>query len=213
MSKIKKEEEQSNKWIKRFFILLSINIGTLFILLILLFWPAKDVEIPADFSDLERDSSEFIVRTTKQNLNNLINAYIQQMSWGSKYKYQIHLEDDVHLIGELPVFSSTVPLSIHFEPFVANNGDIILQQRSIALGLLKLPNKKIMEYLDEYLPMPDWVIVDAENEEIYIAVTQMDIKSNFKLAVETIDLEANNLAFKISVPYDTLRIEGLKLLD
>lgn len=210
MSRKEKRKQQLNVWGKRFFLLLGINIFVILVLVILIMWPVEDVEIPSQSLDLENESSEFIVRTSKQNLNNLINAYIEQLTEGTEHKYRIELDEDVHLIGELPVFSTTVPLSIHFEPIAVENGDVILQQRSISLGLLELPNQKIMEYLDRYLPMPEWVTVDPKNEEIYIALTQMDIKSNFKLAAETIDLEANNLAFKIHVPYRTLGIESFK---
>ncbi|MYL61574.1 DUF2140 family protein, partial [Virgibacillus halodenitrificans] len=150
--------------------------------------------------------SVFVVRTTKNNLNELVNAYIGELN-DSKHQYKIELEEDVHLIGELPVFSSTVPLSVHLEPLVQENGDIILKLKSISVGLLQLPNKKIMEYMGKYLPMPEWVTVNPKEEEIYVAVTDMKIKSNFEVAVEQIDLDANNLAFKIKVPYKTLGIE------
>lgn len=210
MSRIEKRKQKLNVWGKRFFLLLGINIFIILVLVILIMWPVKEAELPSQSLDLENESSEFIVRTSKQNLNNLINAYIEQLTEGTEHKYRIELDEDVHLIGELPVFSTTVPLSIHFEPIAAQNGDVILQQRSISLGLLELPNQKIMEYLDKYLPMPKWVTVDPKNEEIYIALTQMDIKSNFKLVAETIDLEANNLAFKIHVPYRTLGIESFE---
>lgn len=212
MSRIKNNNEQLN-WKKWFFFLLAINIAGTLLFTSLIFWPAEDVEIPRKIIDKEQESSEFIVRTTKQNLNNLINAYIEELTANSKHNYWIELDDDVHLIGELPVFSTTVPLSIHFEPFVSENGDIILKQRSISIGLLELPNKKIMEYLGKYLPMPEWVTVNPKEAEIYIAVTQMDIRSNFQLAVETIDLEANNLAFRISVPYETLVIDNWSMIQ
>ncbi len=55
--------------------------------------------------------------------------------------------------------------------------------------------------------MPEWVTVDPANEEIYVAVTDMQIKSNFRISVEHFDLEANNLSFKIDVPYESLGIE------
>lgn len=61
--------------------------------------------------------------------------------------------------------------------------------------------------MSEYLPMPDWVTINPDDEEIYVAVTQMDIKSNFHVSVEQMDLEANNLSFKLKVPYETLGIE------
>jgi uncharacterized protein YpmS len=134
-----------------------------------------------------------------------------QLTSGISQNFRVALDEDVHLIGEFPVFSATVPLSVHFEPEVVGNGDIILHLQSISLGMLELPNQRIMSYLGNYLPLPDWIVVSPEDEEIYVAVTQMDIRSNFKLAVETIDLEANNLAFRINVPYDTLGIDYLRV--
>lgn len=208
MSRAEKNKAALKPWRKRFFILLIINIVIILVLLSLIFWPVEGPNIKRNAVDLEQASSDFIVRTSKQNLNSLINAYIEQFTAGTEHQYRIELEEDVHLIGDLPVFSTTVPLSVHFEPLVVENGDIILQVRSISLGLLELPNRKIMEYLGKYLPMPDWVTVNPKDEEIYIAVTEMDIKSNFKVAIQTIDLEANNLAFKISVPYRTLGIDA-----
>lgn len=207
MSTRKQRLKSNNKWKTLFYSLLVVNIAGIILLIALIFWPvSRENVIPMDPQN-EQESSEFIVRTTKDNLNELINAYINQLQKDSPHHYQIALEDDVHLMGELPVFSSTVPLAAHLEPIVQENGDISLQLRSISVGLLELPNKIIMEYMDEYLPMPDWVTINPRDEEIYIAVTEMDIKSNFKVAVEHIDLEANNLAFKLKIPYETLGIE------
>jgi uncharacterized protein YpmS len=198
-----------NKWKKLFLSLLAFNILIIILLLTLIYWPVSENKIPVTEDASEQTSSEFVIRTTKQNLNSLVNAYIEKLLGDSKHHYRVSLEEDVHLIGELPVFSSTVPLSVHFEPLVQENGDLILKQRSISVGLLELPNQKIMEYMDKYLPMPEWVTVNPKNQEIYVAVTDMDTQSNFQVAVETIDLEANNLAFKLKVPYETLGIGKL----
>ena len=128
----------------------------------------------------------------------------------TEHQFSINLDEDVQLFGELPVFSSTVPLLAHFEPIVQDNGDLVLKQKSISVGQLKLPNKKIMKYIDDYLPTPEWVIIDPSKEEVYVKITEMDIKSNFRIAVEQFDVEANNIAFKIEVPYKTLGIEVLE---
>lgn len=206
-----KHQDKVN-WKKGFFFLLALNIAILLLIVSLIFWPVEEVQFPNDSNEQELESSEFVVRTSKQNLNNLINAYIEHLTEGTSHQYRIELDEDVHLIGELPVFSTTVPLSMHFEPFAQENGDIILKQRSISLGLLELPNRRIMQYLDRYLPMPEWVMVNPDEEEIYIALSEMDIRSNFYVGVETIDLEANNLAFRISVPYETFGMEAWEML-
>lgn len=193
-------------WKNLFYSLLILNVVGFLTILLLIFWPVQGVDTNKIDHPSTEESSEFIVRTTKKNLNELVNAYIEKLLRGTNHQYSVSLDEDVHLLGELPVFSTTVPLSIHLEPIVQENGDIILVQKSISIGLLQLPNKKIMEYIKKYLPMPEWVIVNPKEEEIYVAVSEMDIRSNFAVSVEQFDLDANNLSFKIKVPYQTLGI-------
>ncbi|HLS20873.1 MAG TPA: YpmS family protein [Bacillota bacterium] len=195
-------------WKHLFLGLLIVNVLTIVVIFGLIFWPIDDEQYKISEIPSDDESSEFVVRTTKKNLNELINAYIDKFLSLTNHHYIVTLDDDVHLLGEIPVFSTTVPLSIHLEPIVQENGDIILKQKSISVGLLQLPNKKIMEYIKKYLTMPEWVVVQPNEESIYVAISDMDIKSNFQVAVESFDLEANNLAFKIKVPYKTLGIES-----
>lgn len=204
------KNKRNNKWKKLFYTLLALNITVLVGIITFIFWPIPDSKIQTEGNYYVHDSSEFTVRTTKKNLNELVNAYIDKYLRNTNHHYSISLENDVHLLGELPVFSTTVPLSIHLEPLVQENGDIILKQKSISIGLLALPNKKIMEYIKKYLPMPEWVNVNPKKEEVYVAVSEMDIKSNFRVSVEQFDLDGNNLAFKFEVPYETLGIETIK---
>ncbi|MUV37480.1 hypothetical protein JNUCC1_01286 [Lentibacillus sp. JNUCC-1] len=203
----KRSQHKKNKW-KILFLSLLVANGVLVVgLLILLFWPVSETDRPDAKPQPKDESSEFIVRTTKQNVDDLANAYLEELLKGTNHQYSLSLNEDVELNGELPVFTTTVPLSMHFDPEVQKNGDVVLKQKSISVGLLQLPNQKIMEYMGKYLPMPEWVTVDAKKEEIYVAVTEMDIKSNFHVSVEQLDLESDNLAFKIRVPYKTMGIE------
>src|SRR5690625_408216 len=120
-----------NKWKKLFYSLLIVNLIVILTIITLIYWPVSSTKVQLNDQIDINDSSEFIVRTTKENLNELVNAYIEKFQQGTVHQYRVTLEDDVHLQGELPVFSSTVPLSIHLEPLVQENGDIILTQKSI----------------------------------------------------------------------------------
>src|SRR5699024_1094580 len=141
---------------------------------------------------------------------NLVNAYLDKVLSNTEHKLSSKLDEDVQLFGELPVFSGTVPLLAHVEPIVQDNGDLVLRQESMSVAQLKLTNKKNIKYFYDYLPTPEWVIIDPSKEEVYVKITEMDIKSNFRIAVEQFDVEANNIAFKIEVPYKTLGIEVLE---
>lgn len=196
------------QWKKLFLILLSFNLLFFIVVGFLLFSPVPATEKPqSEEIDLD-DRSEFVVRTTKSNLNDLINAYISKLLKNTEHVYSVTLDDDVHLEGELPAFSSTVPLSVHLDP-VVEDGNLILKQKSISLGSLQLPNKKIMSYIKKYLPMPEWVTVRPKEEEIYVSLRDLEIKSNFDVRVNTFDLESDELSFTFYVPYETLGIEPL----
>src|SRR5699024_4678476 len=117
-----KENERKKNWQRRFYILLTVNIVVLFFLAIYIYSPIPEEEIKRSSERYkEEQSSEFIVRTTKQNVNNLVNAYLDKLLAGTKHQYSINLDEDVQLFGELPIFSSTVPLLIHLEPIVQEN--------------------------------------------------------------------------------------------
>ncbi|MDY0404468.1 YpmS family protein [Virgibacillus sp. 179-BFC.A HS] len=206
----KRVSRKNSKWKKLFWSLLAIDLFIIIVLLVLIFWPIPEAKIAHQHHVDETKSSEFIIRTTRENLDELINAYLDKLLQDSKYQYSVSLEDDVHLMGELPVFSTKVPLSLHLEPIAQKNGDVVLKQKSISIGLLELPNKKIMEYMKKYLPMPEWVTINPKKAEIYVAVTQMKIKSNFHVRVEHLDLEANNIAIKLKVPYRKLGIDPIR---
>lgn len=206
-----KQPLNDHTWKKRFIILSVINGIVLLFLAIYLYSPIPKTELELASEEYKTEnSSQFVVRTTKQNLNNLVNAYLDKLLANTNHQYSINLDEDVQLFGELPFFSTTVPLLIHLEPIVQDNGDLVLKQKSISVGQLQLPNKKIMQYVSKYLPVPDWVIINPREEEIYVEVTGMEIRSNFKVEVEQFDLEANNIAFKINVPYETLGIDVIK---
>src|SRR5699024_3057089 len=210
MSDKKKNDEKpssNKKWKRLFYSLAVVNVLVIIALVILIFWPVAKVYIPSPKDNDTEQSTEFTIRTTKENLNDLVNAYIDELLKNSKHQYSVSFDEDVHLIGELPVFSTTVPLSVHLDPVVQPNGDVVLKQKSISVGKLQLPNKKIMEYIKKYLPMPSWVTVDPHEEEIYVAVTEMNIRSNFDVKLDQIDLEKNNLSFKIQIPYSSLGID------
>ena len=198
-------------WKRRFIILAALNGLVILFLAIYLYSPIPRTELELSSNRYKvENSSQFTVRTTKQNLNNLVNAYLDKLLADTNHQYSINLDDDVQLFGELPLFSTTVPLLINLEPIVQENGDLVLKQKSISVGQLQLPNKKIMQYVSKYLPVPDWVVINPREEEIYVKITEMEIKSNFKVEVEQFDLEANNIAFKINVPYKTLGIDVIK---
>lgn len=192
----------NNKWKWLFFILAIINVGVILWLLLLVYLPTSSVSVPKSmpFSDKR---AEFTVISSKDNLNQIINSYLTEISDTQSIDYSVSLEDDVELTGTIVAFDKELPLTMKFEPVVQKNGDLILQQKSITLGRLHLPNKKVLDYIKDNYPMPEWIIVNPDEENVYVAVTQINPGYELGLRASTFNLKKDQLAFELTVPHET----------
>lgn len=198
------QHKQRNwKWL--FIGLLGINLFILIVLFIFIFSPTPGAPtLPKQQASSEQEGAEFTVRSSKQNVTELVNAYLDKALQDTDGKYTIEMDEDVQFFGSVEAFNTDIPVSIRMEPIVQENGDLILQQTEMSLGLLLLPKNKILEYVNKQIDLPDWIIIDPDREQIYVAVTEMDIKSNFNIRIEQFDLVNDRLSFRIQVPNETL---------
>ncbi|WP_138420225.1 YpmS family protein [Aquibacillus sediminis] len=191
-------------WKTLFFGLLGLTSFVVLIVITLILWPVPKEDVPQKEFIEDEDGAEFTIHSSKSNLNELVNGYVDKLMKDDGDKYSVQLNDDVQLNGSIKAFDSEIPITIRLEPIVQENGDLILKQKEISLGLLHLPNKRVLKYLKDNLPVPEWVTINPNEEDIYIAVTQMDIRSNFKVRIQQFDLENDQLSFRIKVPNETL---------
>lgn len=192
-------------WKFLFISLFSLNIFIIITLFIIIFSPTPGSNpLPEKEYIEDKAGAEFTVHSSKQNLTELVNQYLAKALNDKDGKYSVQLDENVKIFASVVAFKKDIPISIEMEPIVQENGDIILKQTEISIGLLNLPKNKILQYVAKAIDEPEWVIIDPDNEEIYIAITQMDIKSNFKVRALQLDLKNDNISFRIKVPNETL---------
>lgn len=194
----------NNKWRTSFWLLAIVNIGITVWILSLIFLPTSYTLVNVD-EESESSDAEFTIVSTKQNLEQLTNEYLSELSTQTIFDYSISLERNVTLTGNIQAFDQEIPIKVELNPVVQENGDIILEQERISLGKLPLPNKKVLEFVKDNYKFPEWVTVHPNDENIYVAVTQINPSSNFNIRVERFNLTSNQLAFKISVPNDSFQ--------
>ncbi|WP_277678660.1 YpmS family protein [Gracilibacillus dipsosauri] len=190
---------------KKLFISLAILNGIIVLLLIVfILWPVPNASYPSKEYIEEDPGAEFTIQSSKENLTELVNAYIDKLLKDKNDKYAVSFDDQVHLMGAIEAFSTEVPVSITFDPKVQDNGDIILKASEMSLGLLRLPKDKILKYVNERVYTPDWVTIHPKEESIYLALTKMELKSNFRVRAQQFDLENDRITFRFKVPNETL---------
>ncbi|MGI8313532.1 YpmS family protein [Halobacillus mangrovi] len=194
----------NNKWRTSFWLLALVNIGIIAWLLSLVFLPSSYTLVNVD-KEKQSSDAEFTIVSTKKNLEQLANEYLGELSTQTVFDYSITLDRNVTLTGNIKAFEQTIPIKVELNPVVQENGDLILEQERISLGQLPLPNKKVLEFVKDNYNLPEWVVVNPNEENIYVGVTQMETASNFNVRVDRFNLNSNQLAFKISVPRDSFQ--------
>ncbi|MFC7319506.1 YpmS family protein [Halobacillus campisalis] len=191
-----------DRWRTSFIILAFINIVIIGWILSLIFLPSSYTLVNVDQQKKDTEA-EFTVVSTKENLEQLANEYLSEISTQTIFDYSISIDRNVTLSGNIRAFEQTIPIKVELHPVVQENGDLILEQERISLGQLPLPNKKVLEFVADNYDFPEWVKVNANDENIYVAVTQIETDSNIDIEVDRFNLNANQLAFKISFPERT----------
>ncbi len=191
-------------WKQLFLGIVGVNVCFVLLFFIFLLWPISDTEIPSKELIEVEPGAEFTITSSKQNLNELVNQYVDHFMKDKNDKFAVKFDENVQLFGSIEAFQTDIPISITLEPSVQENGDLVLYASDMSLGLLALPEKKILEYVKKELNTPEWVEIDPKNQLIYIGVTQMEVKSNFKVKVQSFDLKNDHITFEIKVPNKTL---------
>src|SRR5699024_6805208 len=84
---------KQHKWKKLFIGLLILNITIILTLVVLLNIPAKETKITSEPTINDDLTSVLSVESNKDNLNELIKAYLNETLEESKYKYDVYLDE------------------------------------------------------------------------------------------------------------------------
>lgn len=188
-----------NKWKSLFVILLLLNIGIVLWLYFSL-TSTDDVE-PLKNSNGSTDAVPFSIRTNKNDLNTIINEYLQNKNKGVM-DYQVGLDDYVNLYGTLPVFNQTMNMKVAFEPVALENGDLILKEKEITVGKLKLPPATVLKFVKDRYQFPDWVTIQPDKERVYLDLQKLKLKSDLRVSVNEFDLNEDVIIFTLHVPIE-----------
>ncbi|WP_026694914.1 YpmS family protein [Peribacillus kribbensis] len=189
-----------NKWKILFFSLLGLNILIVLILMILIYKPngnERYIQKPS-----AGDDAGFTIHTNKKDLNVLINRYLDQEGLRGGISYDVELKQDVELYGTVPVFGRDLELKMTFKPKALKNGDLLLQQKSVSVGSMKLPVAYVLSMVSSYYKTPEWVVIQPDEKLIYVSLQNMDLKSNIEVKAKKFDLKNDDIIFRLTIPPD-----------
>ncbi|MFJ7857312.1 YpmS family protein [Peribacillus sp. NPDC097206] len=186
------------KWKTLFITLLAVNILVILSILVLINLPAKDSGMKPVVT--KEEDIQFQIHTNREDLTRLINQYLDKEGLTGLIHYEVYLRDEVELYGKMPFFNREVEMKLTFEPIAQKNGDLVLKQKSIAIGQMNLPVSYVMNLINERYKMPDWVTINPNEENIYVSLQDMKLKSDVRVKANEFDLKNDDISFLLTVP-------------
>lgn len=189
--------KRQNHWKLAFTLLCCINIliiGALFYLLIL---PEETEPLNLAFED---SGIKVDFETDKSDLERLINYYIRKEYSSGQLSYEVRLNEEVEVIGQLEIFNETIEMKMTFTPQAMENGDLLLTQTSVSIGKLNLPVSYIMNFMAKTYKFPAWVKIYPAENVIHVDLTDLVLKNGAQVRAEKFDLQTGKIHLALIFP-------------
>jgi uncharacterized protein YpmS len=197
INKLMEGNIMKNRWKIAFFSLLAGAIIIPIIILQILF-PESNLHLDKQ-KELHKGGIEvFEIHTNKKQLNYLINDQLNELKKGrTDIDYFIEIDDEISLKGYITFFNNKVEFEMIFEPLVQENGNLLLKEKGIKLGLVNLPGDKILEFIEGSTDLPKWVQINADKEDILLELTQIEFRKDMYIKANKINLKNDDIRFKV----------------
>lgn len=201
MNQLRRDLQRMNKkWKTLFFLLLGINIFAFLLVIILINLPSEKKEINLANDLNEKGTVQFNIQATRNDLNKIINHYLESENLKSAIDYKIILQDEVELYGKIKIFTQDIEMKLTFVPEALENGDLILKQKSMSIGQLSLPVPYVLKFIHDQYTLPEWVMIEPNDELVYVSLQKMKLKSDMKVQANKFDLPNDDIKFTLVVP-------------
>lgn len=188
-----------NRWKIGFFLLAGLVAAALSAIIFFISSTPESVPLP-EMEVVDASDNVITVSATKENFEAIANTYVRKMTKGGPLPLTIKVDGDVALFSELTVFSFTYPVIMHFDPVVREDGNLILKQSSMEIGVLNIQPSTVLKILKDSLKLPPWLIVRPKEEELFIDLSEISVSGNLKVRAKTFNLADDEIILEIIIP-------------
>jgi uncharacterized protein YpmS len=186
-------------WRTAFTILLAVNLLALIAFIFYVTIPAKDYISYEAEKRAFAEGNTLTVRTSKADFEGIANTYIQDAMKDQPIPLTLSVNDDVALSTELEVFSMTLPILLKFEPYVQDDGNLLLEQKSVNIGMLDIPPESALKLLRDSVTLPEFMEVDPGSEEILLRLSDIPLDDGISVRAEAFNLEEDDIRLRVTI--------------
>lgn len=188
-----------NRWKISFFVLAGILIVAIASVFLWLENMEESGPIPS-YIEAKGVTNSLVVSATKADFEGIANTFIYKATKKEPIPVTMTVEDDITLSSELIVFSYKLPVKMHFDPVVLDDGNIVLKQSSLEIGAVNLPPSTVLKALGDSVKLPEWMVVRPKEEEIFINLSDLPIQGNLKVKAKQFNLKNDEILLEIIIP-------------
>lgn len=188
-----------NKWKVAFIIFFGGLVVAIGILGYYITKPAPNVDIPAAATTPE-NGTVLNVSITKAELEEMAKSYLQDKMEKSALPVELSVQDDIQINSEIAVFTARIPITMHFEPVVKEDGNILLEQTKMNVGSLKIPTETTLKLLRKSVHLPSWIEIIPNDAQIFVDLSRVKLPRDSQAKAKEFDLKNDRILLEVTVP-------------
>lgn len=186
-------------WRLAFFVLLGLNLLALLAFFIFLTTPAKGHSLASANSVESLDGNSVILNVTKSDFEGIANTYIQQEMDNSPIPLTLAVNGDVSLSTELEIFSVALPILLRFDPYVQEDGNLLLVQKSVEVGMLDIPPESALKLLRDSVDLPEFMDVLPAEEQVLLKLTEIPLDGGISVQATSFNLKEDDIRLRVTI--------------
>lgn len=141
------------------------------------------------------------IHSTKAQLNEFILEATNDLQEETPYSVELG-SDSVEFQSTFRFLGQSIPITIHFDPEVADNGDLLLRAESLSFGFLSIPSEQAMQLVKNHTELPNWIVVHPSESLIEVQLTNARINDQYSFRVIEFDLARDEFQVEMFVNRD-----------
>ncbi|MBT2571420.1 YpmS family protein [Planococcus sp. ISL-110] len=187
------------KWRLAFFVLLAFNAAALVGIVLYVTTPSQDHTSYQAMKNAPASGNTVVVNTTKADFEGIANTYIQDAMKDQPIPLALSVNDDVSISTELTIFSVTLPILMKFEPLVQEDGNLLLEQKSVEVGMLDIPPESALKLLRDSVELPKFMEVMPADEEVLLKLTEIPLDDGISVRATSFNLQEDDIQLLVTV--------------
>lgn len=187
------------KWRLAFFALLALNALALVGAVLYVTTPPKDYTLYQALENGPVAGNTVVVNTTKADFEGIANTYIQKAMKDQPIPLALSVTEDVSISTELTVFSVTLPILMKFDPLVQEDGNLLLEQKSVEVGMLDIPPESALKLLRDSVDLPDFMEVMPKDEEVVLKLTEIPLDDGISVRAASFNLKDDDIRLLVTI--------------